>query len=235
MSKSLIYINDLDTLDTTLLNKLGLKRRFTNNDDINTILDQGIYWWYNDIPINIPTTSACILLVINMVAYTVQLAFQVGTNTLYMQCMYNYGENLTGWDSISKNSVLDGLNTIISNLQGKVLWNISTAGLSVDFVRQTISLNDDISNYNYYEIEFALNNHNAEFKASRFKTGKIPTNTFIRMIYSGMRNHFRVTGVPSGTSLEIGDGQYFVSYGVTGGTVDNSYIIPVRVIGYKYL
>ena len=54
-------------------------------------------------------------------------------------------------------------------------------------------------------------------------------------LYCGMRNHFRVTGIPSETSLEIGYGQYFASYGVTGGTVDNSYIIPVRVIGYKYL
>ena len=218
-------ISDLDT-------KIGTMRRLTDTDNLDAIQDAGVYYWYSTIPTNAPFTGATILEVLNISAYRVQRATQIGTPQIAIRCMYYNGENVTGWRTVVNSTELD---TFISDLQGKVLWTISTSALSTEFAAQTITLNETINNYNYYEIEYALSSDTSDFRSTRFKTGKIPKSGFARMVYSGQRNYYRTTSVPNGTSLTINNSSYFSTYNSSETKVENSYLIPVCVIAYKYL
>ena len=131
------------------------------------------------------------------------------------------------------NGVFGDWEKIDSDMGGVVLWQ--TSDLSVEFAGQTITLSDDISNYSYYEIEYCRASSTSTNRSLRFKTGKIITSSRTRLSIADAYNHFRQISVPSGTSMEISDSNYFTTYGTVDTAVDNTWLIPVRVIGYKKL
>lgn len=106
-----------------------------------------------------------------------------------------------------------------------VLWENSSPTSA--FAGQEITLNEDISNYKYYEVIVRyLNNQN-----HLFNTGRIPTtNTTIINCCSTINYRRFVTSV-SGNKITFGNGQKVSTYGT--GTDDNTYLIPYQVIGYK--
>lgn len=107
-----------------------------------------------------------------------------------------------------------------------VLWENNSP--SSNFASQTITLNDNISNYEYYEIIYQL----ATSGNVAINTGKIPTNLGCYMLSISNYMRRRTTGTPSGTSLQINDCYFNNTYG-TAGTVQNDNLIPYQILGYK--
>lgn len=122
---------------------------------------------------------------------------------------------------------------ISSDLEGTVLW--VTTDTSAEFAAQTITISEDISNYEYYEIEYCRACSTSTNISLRFRTGKIKTSMRTRLTLADAYNHFRQISEPSGTSMTIADSNYFTTYGATDTAVDNKWLIPIRVIGYKKL
>lgn len=106
-----------------------------------------------------------------------------------------------------------------------VLWQNGSPTSA--FAGQEITLNEDISNYKYYEVIVRyLNSQN-----HLFNTGRIPTtNTTIINCCSTINYRRFITSI-SGNKITFGNGQKVSTYG--SGTDDNTYLIPYQVLGYK--
>lgn len=106
-----------------------------------------------------------------------------------------------------------------------VLWQNSSPTSA--FAGQEITLNEDISNYKYYEVIVVyLNSQN-----HLFNTGRIPTtNTTIINCCSTINYRRFITSV-SGNKITFGNGQKVSTYGT--GTDDNTYLIPYQILGYE--
>ena len=108
-----------------------------------------------------------------------------------------------------------------------VLWNNPNATTS--FAAQTVTLNDNIENYKYYEIVYKFQSATARYMS----TGKIPvplTTTIMMLSYYNFR---RSTSSMSGKSFEFTGAGYYATYGNTTETASNDYIIPYKILGYK--
>lgn len=103
----------------------------------------------------------------------------------------------------------------ITKFKGKELWvNPSQTN---NFNAQTITLNESINNYEYYEIIFRQNTNSSRY----FSTGKIPVG--YGTILNAYSSNFRATETTvSGNTIVF-----------ESATPDNSYVIPVKIIGYK--
>ena len=116
---------------------------------------------------------------------------------------------------------------------GEVLW--TNGGVSAEFPEQTVTLSKDISNFNYYEVEYALKNSNTSDRAVRFKTGKIPKSAKTQLCVYKNIMYVRAVSAPSGTSILFGNSIPYSVYGVSSSDMDNTCAVPVRVIGYYSL
>lgn len=91
------------------------------------------------------------------------------------------------------------------------------------FNAQTISLNESLNNYNYYEIVFRQNKNSSNERY--FTTGKIPVGH--GTILDTHSNNYRPTETTvSGNTITFENASF-------SGTTNNEYVIPVYVIAYK--
>ena len=110
----------------------------------------------------------------------------------------------------------------------KVLWTNTTP--TSTFASQTITLNDDISNYQYYEILSIGGQElpNALYSTGRLSTEKSQTRISVLRQYLGFRD---VT--INGTSVTIGDYGQMNTYGNATLTTNNTVCLPYKILGYK--
>lgn len=111
-----------------------------------------------------------------------------------------------------------------------VLWENPNPITS--FAGQSITLNDSIENYSYYEIIF-IAYANTNIASNRFiSTGKVLGNrTKINNFDTYMR--IREVNNVSGTNMTFGDSLTYTTYGSSTGLAANANLIPYQVIGYK--
>lgn len=110
---------------------------------------------------------------------------------------------------------------------GVVLWTNSSP--TSNFVGQQITLNDNLNNYDYYEVLYDENITNQ----SCYSTGKILSNKMTRLLFSGTYNKTRAITNISDNKLTFSNGYINETYGSGTITNDNSIIIPLQIIGYK--
>lgn len=112
------------------------------------------------------------------------------------------------------------------NNEPVVLWkNPSRTAI---FSNQTITLNDSLANYKFYEVLF--NRTNGDYTIS---TGRIPTdrNTMLQIFRA--YGFIRGVEIASNTTLTIGEATRYDSYGGTSTSTNNNYCIPEQILGYK--
>lgn len=121
-----------------------------------------------------------------------------------------------GWEQIDDNP--------------KVLWENPNPITS--FAGQSITLNDSIENYKYYEIIYIAYANNSLSQDTFLSTGKLVgerTKLFSVDHYSRRRP---VSGV-SGTNVTFGDGGTCTAYGTDTWSTMNALCVPYQILGYK--
>ncbi len=110
----------------------------------------------------------------------------------------------------------------------KVLWTNSAP--TSQFAGQTITINDDISNYKYYEILFF---HGTDSGSWCMSTGKIPSNFKTRFTTPRHYLGYREVTITN-TSAVFGNYIQYPTYGSSSGSVsNNAAAIPYQILGYK--
>lgn len=141
--------------------------------------------------------------------------------------------NIFEWDEqipVTANNLNEMQNILNANMSnnfqsnGTILWKNSNPEST--FTPQTITLNSN--DYDCYEIIFRftkdINRTNSTGKSLK-GSGTICT-------YAVGGNYYRVINYVSDTSLSVSDGEVITTFGGTPNT-DNSWCIPLYVIGYK--
>jgi len=108
-----------------------------------------------------------------------------------------------------------------------VLWQ--NPNPSNSFEGQSITLNDAIENYKYYEVIFKQATSVERYRSN----GKIPVPLQTELQDGGPSFKRRLITAMSTTSMTIGGGMYYATYGSGTDTANNTIIIPYRVLGYK--
>lgn len=118
-------------------------------------------------------------------------------------------------------------------LKTKVLWE--NASPSSSFAGQTITLNDDVENYDYIGIICANGSSNADGRSRFMPIVMIPTSSTMGAVITlaAYRNYRRNTTAMSGNSITFDNCMYYATYGTNTGTNSNTNIIPRLVIGFK--
>ena len=138
-------------------------------------------------------------------------------------------ENVTLGDY--ENKINEYVNGSRSNVNSsKVLW--VNEQLETDFLAQTVTLNDNINNYSYYEVifEFASN----FFTNSNFtSTGLIPTDQICTLEIGLWFPCFREITNINNNQVTFGSGFYRAKFGNSATTEYNGHIIPYRIVGFN--
>lgn len=130
----------------------------------------------------------------------------------------------------------DNLNQIQENVENaieeirdnlvKILW--SNSNPTNNFDAQTVSLNDDISNYDMYCVIF----NQSTGSTNQLTTGILPIgDTFVNM---AINKNFRRSLSVSGNSLTFSDAKEFSAYGEVTQKTENAQLIPTYVIGFNF-
>ena len=111
---------------------------------------------------------------------------------------------------------------------GKILWtnNDSTS----NFPEQTITLSDNLSNYNFYEIIYKQSTTVTRYMS----TGKIPIGFTTELPFISTTLYYRVlseSNSMTNNKILISEGKRVRTYGTSEQL--NSINIPIYVIGYK--
>jgi len=114
-----------------------------------------------------------------------------------------------------------------------VLWENQSP--SASFAAQTITLSDDVENYDYIGVIFAYGSSSANARKYFLPMVMIPTNGAMgaTICLSTYRNYRRNITNVSGKSVTFDDGTYYATYGTNTATTGNTYIIPRLIIGFK--
>ena len=97
------------------------------------------------------------------------------------------------------------------------------------FDAQTVTLNESINNFSYYEIIYKINDQQDIYLSS----GKCPVGLNVSMVsQDGFKFVYRYITSMQGTTFSFNDCRQVNSYG-SGTTVKNDSLIPYRIIGYK--
>ena len=118
-----------------------------------------------------------------------------------------------GWEEVDENP--------------KVLWENPSPTSS--FAAQTITLNDNISNYNYYEIIYRQTSGVGIY----YSTGKIPSGQVCKMMLFAATMYTRTLQDISGTSCQVGNCANYTTYGSSTSTNVNDVCVPYQILGYK--
>lgn len=116
----------------------------------------------------------------------------------------------------------------INGFNAVKLWQNENPDQS--FAGQEITLNDDISNYKYYEIIYRRSNANPKY----LSTGQLEINLITTLQLAIDRIYDRDITSISGNKITFGDCGRFDSYGVDTLTTINTSLVPYEVIGYKH-
>lgn len=107
----------------------------------------------------------------------------------------------------------------------KAIW--TNPSPSANFAGQTITLNDILSNYTYYEVIFYYDVNNG----FQLTTGKISTSKPTILNLASNYLYRRVISALSGNTITFNDAQIFMTLGE--GTTRNDYMIPYQILVYK--
>ena len=108
-----------------------------------------------------------------------------------------------------------------------VLW--ANPSPTSSFAGQTITLNDNISNYNYYEIIYRQTSGVGIY----YSTGKIPSGQVCKMMIFAATMYTRTLQDISGTSCQVGNCSNYTTYGSSTSTNVNDACVPYQILGYK--
>ena len=117
----------------------------------------------------------------------------------------------------------------INNYNAVKLWQNEDS--SQPFAGQQITLNDDISNYKYYEIIYRRSNANPKY----LSTGQLEINNITTLQLGIERNYDRDITAISGNKITFDNCIRYETYGDSNsGATINTSLIPYEVIGYKH-
>ena len=114
------------------------------------------------------------------------------------------------------------INTKLTNITGQILWTNSSP--TSTFEAQTIILSS--SDYDFYEVYCSYNNSTASSYVNAYKTIKGKGIIMDNQGYTSGLSVRRKIDYTNATHLLISS-----AYG--GANIDNGYLIPIYVIGYK--
>lgn len=125
---------------------------------------------------------------------------------------------------------LDGRVTALENagsgLKHTILW--SNSNVANNFAGQKVQLSADINTFDFYEVVCQLQAGTGLTAMITFTSGMIPKDRNTQPMTQNSTRSF----IFSNNECQIGDGVYRSTYN-TSGTVDNSRVIPVMIVGYK--
>ena len=157
-------------------------------------------------------------------------ATQSQNETVNYKAQLEKGEVATTYEAYSEGDktyiLKDNVYKEFNSNEPVVLWkNPSRTAI---FSNQTITLNDSLANYKFYEVIF--NRTNGDWTIS---TGRIPTdrNTLLQIFRA--YGFIRGVEIASNTTLTIGEATRYDSYGGTSTSINNNYCIPEQILGYK--
>lgn len=163
---------------------------------------------------NTPVSSGSAIIV--SVPYKVQIVYIYSGNSIIGHYV-RYGQkiqSISGYGSWTKISI-----------DPVILWTGSGVQNAT-----TLTLQESISGFKYYEIIFDVENNTNAVKS----TGKIPIDKPALM--DGLNSKAllmkRNTDAPSGSSIKLNSGHYFSSPN-TSGTVYSSACCPLKILGYR--
>ena len=113
----------------------------------------------------------------------------------------------------------------------KVLWTNPNPTAST-FAAQSITLDESIDNYSYYEIIFIAYANASLSLDTMLSTGKI-LGERTRLFYVDHYARRRLVSGVSGTNMTFGDGGTCNTYGTDTWGTANGLCVPYQVIGYK--
>lgn len=169
--------------------------------------------------------------------YLIVYLYNSGSDTLTFQqildsVMINEGSTTLDYEPYITSSInVDGEEIYSKPV---VLWRNSSP--TSTFAPQTITLNDNLSNYEYYEILF----YNGTTNTLSFSSGKVLSGTspsyilYHSGIESGAVGNIRVRPITSVSDTQIVfDKAYQKVYNSNAITENNALDIPYRILGYK--
>lgn len=109
------------------------------------------------------------------------------------------------------------------------MWENTNA--TQDFASQTITLNDGLANYRYYEV--IVKQHKTLDRY--YSTGKIPTDKYVVLFSALHINSIRPVTAINNTNKTISfdNSAEFTTYNNANSTTNNARNIPFQIIGYK--
>jgi hypothetical protein len=160
---------------------------------------------------------------------TTNNTFAVPDNAKYVRLSMR--KTYTNSASIQKGTsiIIPSINVDNEEVYSKpvVLWQ--NQNMAQSFAGQTITLNDTLNNYSYYEVIYSEWQNNGNM----FNSGKIPSNMKTKLYQPASVNYQRVITSASGNSMTFSSCTYYATYNNATGTTENDRIVPYQVIGYK--
>lgn len=151
--------------------------------------------------------------------------------TSYLQTAYS-GENKI----LDESDIVQTLTTdtdkvpsakAVKKMGGTILWTNPNPSNASGFTSQTVTLSDDISNYDMISVVF----RGYYGSSYRMTTGPVPAGNCILTSVANINSRRLLTGI-SGTSVTFGDATDYATYG-SAGVTNNVNVIPEYIIGYK--
>lgn len=114
---------------------------------------------------------------------------------------------------------------------GTVLWDNPSP--TSNFTSQTVTLSDDLSNYKHLEV-VAIDNATATTPTYTSEFFLIGGNHRLKALTAGVPLWRAMASTTTGTRFEFGMATWYSSYNSTATATSAQYLIPQRVIGYKW-
>lgn len=141
---------------------------------------------------------------------------------------------------LTNNKAMCSVNKSIANLQekdikreeSKILWinNDTTKSISS---QDSFQLNEDIKNFNYYEVLYLLGSSSDSMRERQLSSGKIKVGKVAYLQSFTNYTYWRILKTLSGKNLAFGDNSYFTTMGGSTTSIDNTRNIPYALIGYR--
>ena len=159
-----------------------------------------------------------------------------GTGAQFTDIQVEVGNTATGFEPyVDKKIYVKNDNGIYEEFcraenKSAVLWENNAPTSS--FAPQSIHLNSD--DYDYLEFAFCPNTGNSEAYWFKVKKGDNITAQLITGGTSAVYIRNRICDYVSDTEYSLRDSRTFSALNAANSEIDNSRVIPIRVIGYKY-
>lgn len=152
-------------------------------------------------------------------------------NNAILQIQFEKGSTATAYEPYAEPSI--NVDEELLYQKPVVLW--TNPNPTSAFASQTITLNDSLANYSYYEVLYKT------YKDENigYNTGKIPTNWgtniygIINANDGGVRNRIRSVTINSSTQIGFASCSLINTKGDAYTFPDNDRLIPYKILGYK--